>query len=166
MEIIDILSQPESASCYFQVNTGLSFVQLQPCSSGIGKHIRADTKYKFSRGDNVVLLSVGFILPLSFELWESGNHMPTRLQLKAGQDDLTQDLFEPPGIFIPFENYELNCGVFLEAPNCVDFWTVDFEIENLSVKISMLNVPASLDESQFHVPVFCKVLHTIPMLTT
>lgn len=163
MELIDTLAHKESSSARFDVNTAAPFVQLD--SSPAGFMYTATGKSVFPSIDNYIILSIAFVLPLGFEIYNSVESVNGNLfQLPAVQrrTKAVGGGFSPIGenLLIPFANYELNLGIFQTG----HFGTIGYEmLFNFAndINISMVNVPEDLNEQRFYVPIWIKVLHTL-----
>lgn len=177
-EIIDILS-PLLADCQsFTVDTtGPDFVTCVDYGQVSLKN--AFQVGTFRKGDNIIILSAGFVIPEMFTLWKPAADVNPHVQytlIPVGKTTLHQ--YNNPnfqdGLFVPLENYEVGIGTFFEVEKARDIvdgtgslLTEDFELKlqyNLSVpfpKISMKNVPAAYNGKVFRIVPFFKVLHTL-----
>ena len=161
MELIEILSQNASNAAFFTVNTAVSFVPLA-YSGGVDDGIMMDANGNeyFIPGDNYQMLSVGYHLPLSFEIYNVLNgatdenvkiNMATNL--RGGG---VPPLILPEKLYIPFPNFELNFGVFYKSFG--EEIKLNFQFL-YTVNISMVNVPVALNGLVFRVPIFSKIKH-------
>jgi len=175
-EIIDILS-PLLADCQsFTVDTsGPDYVTCVDYGQVALKN--AYQVGSFTRGDNIIILSAGFVLPENFTLWKESADINPNMQyivMPVGATTLHQ--YACPnfqdGIFIPLENYEIGIGTFFEVETARDIvdgtgslLTENFTLKlqyNLAIpfpKISMKNVPTAYNGKVFRVVPFLKILH-------
>lgn len=163
-EIIDILSTFGDESQFFTVNTAVKFVTLTASPSGDGFLKTAEGKDTFQPGDNFILLSIGCLLPIGFEFYEWKAAVTTSLpniHLKRKVGAGLMSFWVPNTIWLPFGNYELNMGVFFEAPVDLLGFKLASDLTIAAARISMIGVPAALNTDEFRVPIFWKVLHTL-----
>lgn len=177
-EIIDVLS-PRLADCQsFTVDTtGPDYVEcVDPGQVALKNAFNVGT---FKKGDNIIILSAGFVIPEMFTLWKPVADANSNMQyilIPKGTTTLHQ--YNNPnfqdGLYIPLENYEFGIGTFFEVEKAQDIvdgsgslLTEDFQLMlqyNLAVpfpKISMKNVPAVYNGEVFRIVPFFKVLHTL-----
>jgi len=172
-EIIETLMQRDDNAFSFTVNTAVSFVNLVKTNDGILERVssNAGIDAKFQDRDNFILLSIGCRLPLGFEFYPNDNagvyNAPFIDMYLKKAVALTTIIANPPSIHLPFENYEISLGIFYEVPALGEaFWIMpEFPSggSGYNQRISMINVPASLNELTFKAPIFAKVLHTLPI---
>lgn len=169
MEIIDVLATYSDESAQFQVDTGAEYVSpTYPAGTNAGRLTTAEGKTQIQKGDNIILLSAGFLLPLSYEFhqWQQAavEYLPY-IYLGYRKDGTTSGNYEPTQIWLPYGNYEMNLGVYLEAPaNVNTYYELFSPIVVARARISMLNVPASEHEKIYILPVYWKILHTLPLI--
>lgn len=121
----------------------------------------------FTRGDNLVMLSCGVIMPQGFTLTTSDRStLPNNYNKPLGVEfylGSVTNTFNIPlysqgqgGIIIPFNDYEMSLGNF-----CDSIRTEQFVIRCSSFNggVSMLNVPNSLNGKTFNISMFVKVIH-------
>lgn len=171
--MIDILSHNGEAAFYFTVDVATNFVFLN-------RHANAEailsnfgaTRDKFKHADNIKILSIGCSLPLGFEFWENdaaGEPFTPfcYLFIKKGTAAFgVKTSIDPGAVHIPFANYEMSFGMFYdEGVTMGESYNLlaEFNDDDFPQRISMLNVPAALDEMVFHCPIFAKVEHTLIM---
>lgn len=162
--LIEVLSQRPEESGIFTVDLAADSVEITIPNPG--GELRSPDELNFQYGDNLLLLSVGLYLPLSFELWPLPENNPVEFNIYTTRvsDDQTfpfDDLFS---FHYPFINYELSMNKFLKMPDDMNAsgWRVNLQF-NSGVFVSMLGVDASLDTLEFRAIAFAKVLHTLPM---
>ena len=169
--IIHTLMQYGDESATFTVNTAVSYVNVTP-DTGHGILSLTDTINKFAFKDNLNILSIGLMLPFGFELYEYENSALSKYRPAYIQSQILRVGDYAPFVLIdrinlPFENYELNLGWFVSPSVTIGdrFYLSAFlpAAGNEILRISMLNVPAALNEGVFHCPIFAKVQHTLPM---
>lgn len=179
-EIIDILTLPPLKAPYITVNKAAAFVPLLIPGAPDFTLYNADFKHRFVKGDNVVLLTAGIILPESFTAYKvaatiTPNSSPRlRFQLEgivSGQTYYADVMGYANEIYIPLENHETALDVFIDCKNQRQhaFPTVALDeafyftggVYNLFV--SMAGCPASLDGKDLIVTPFYKILHNSPM---
>jgi len=169
--MIDILSQSSDQAAFFTVNNALPYVSLQkPLFPNSGRLETAEGLCFFTRLDNYTLLSLGIVLPLSFELYDT--IINPLIPPVIGLPEIAMYYstpFNPPVAYqriqIPFLNYEMNYGKTYMIP---DVFAFDFFIHGIispvhDLRISMLNIPAALNTLKFYCPVFVKIQHTIEL---
>lgn len=173
MSIIDTLIQYGDQSATFVVNTGVDYVNIiNPIGDGILSIGGVFDKFQWK--DNLNLLSICAVLPLGFEFYQSvriaqGDFLPDHINFKWRRvsDGLLVE-WQPARYNLPSANYEMNIGAFLEPPVVLNgsFNLVGLlpNSVNEKIRISMLNVPAALNEKTFACPVFAKVEHTLLMI--
>lgn len=169
-ELIEVLTQYGDAAQKFVVDIAQPYVDLvhtndgfvsQPASSG-------GTKY-FQFKDSPIILSYGCVLPLGFEFWPyediGGDNIIPYVNMRFIDLNVHDTAILPGHVGLPFPNYEMNYGQYSVPPGIIDthfgivcqFPTTD------PIRISMLNVPDSLDTEVFYCPTFVKVMHTKDM---
>jgi hypothetical protein len=174
-EIIDVLMQYDDAAYEFTVNTAASYVNLTQVNDGILSKVGtvSGIENEFQERDNFVLLSIGVQLPLSFEFWPNDNNgffgpfidlYYKRISAAPG----VLNSFRPASVHVPFSNYEMSLGNFTIVPALGENFHLCFQLPRAVggwiQRISMLNVPAELNELTFKAPVFAKIMHTLPMV--
>lgn len=173
-EKIDILMHQGDDAAFFTVDTAVGSVLLQPAVNatpgGFARFQRADGNYSFQNGDNMLILSMGFVLPLGFELDESlddtGDMISPSIETRVEQTPSGAVITPLPKMFMPLlNNYEISIGNWHEIPDVdpdtgFELWG-HLPVVGDILKISMVNVPADFDESIFHVPCFIKISHTL-----
>lgn len=171
-EIIDILATHGDEAPTFIVDTAQKYVSLtQPVSGLDGVLGTSARETKFYNGDNLILLSIGCMLPIGFEFYEFFSGAPDNqgrvlpeIFLNYRKDGAGSVTFDPRRIWLPYGNYELNTGVFLTAPtDAVDYWEIICRMNWDNCRISMVNVPAVLQGDTFSVQIYWKVLHTLAL---
>lgn len=172
-EIIDVLMPKISLCPYFVVDTtGPDSVPVIDAAIPIMTLYSGDvSKPTFVRGDNVVMLSIGYFIPdnfISFELPGPNYAVPSWKMYMykvttAVSSPLTQ--FGVSGtIQSPFPNYEMAMGIFLDV-NAIA--ADDFRLQIAMATnnmISMVGAPAVLNTKTFHVVPFVKILHNFPLV--
>jgi hypothetical protein len=162
MEILDVLSHYDDRALQFTVNTAVPFVQAsQPVILLAGVMSDKEGKYYFPAGDNFQIISLGFVLPMGFEIYKTekigtGIEEPPALSVFAINRLNVIIPISPESVYVPFANYELNFGTFYSGIN------QDVRIEMTVISdlfVSMVGVPAALNGETFKMPVFAKVLH-------
>lgn len=183
-EYIDVLTTGIDGGGEFTIDIAQDFVPLTPVA--LSPHnMYADSGMSiFVDGDNFIILSVGYILPYQFVLapydeTEAAFQMVVpEMQLNL-QDSVTLNTalclqFGSIGrMRIPFSDYELSCGIFIDvrnqvAPNpIVNPYRIQCTFPHLpgadTPNVSMINVPESLDGQTLRVPAFIKILHNKPI---
>jgi len=168
-EKIDVLAQAWNDAAKFSVNSGVPEVPVTIPALPAGKLLRADGLSIFTWKDNFILLSAGIAMPLGFELIfhdlaGTAHVLPSITLFYQRISDNSVRAFDSPAfLYTIFESYELNLGNFVEPPDAVnESYRLLFQL-NANVKVSMLNVDPSLNEMEFTIPIFAKVLHTLPL---
>lgn len=177
--IVDTLVQYGDEADVFTVDSTVPYKNL---TDGGSNHVLSigGVFNTFQWKDNIQLLSVGVILPLGFDFFP-GNKLVTfepwpnyiALEWRRASDGVIFP-FQPNRYNLFAANYESSIGTFLEPPDDI---TPDADNpENFQLvaqmpkggdtetRISMINAPASLDESVFAAPIYIKVGHTLPMI--
>lgn len=169
MEIIDILIPNAGGGGTFTVNVAASSVPLfAPLI--FNKMYTPSGKGLFARGDNLIILSAGYIMPESFVMANQTGKPAAAIALVAhkniaGTDILITSFGNSGSVYVPFVNYEISIGVFVDTENLLineDFYLQSvFPGNSLGAEpeISMNNVPAAFDGLTFEVMPFIKVLH-------
>jgi hypothetical protein len=182
MAIIDILSTEDKDSLFFTVNTAVNSVPLeypQGLPANSGNLYNPNKQTLFTLLDHITLLSIGIVLPLNFQLYHYSNDLETNQwqglpEIKfSAREAISGNEHEINRFFVPFADYELNMNLY-ENFNPADIsqtfqlralllirWDAGFTIS--SPRISMINCPAALNGEKFYVPIFCKVMHTVPI---
>lgn len=166
MEIVEIVTQKDINVGQFTVNTGVDFVPITYIPGNYGNLSNADGNSFIESGDNFEILSLGFTLPLSFEVYktESGTPMDVpriKLGWKAAAG-LVVPLSNPAQYYLPLANYEYAIGKFVNKVTtgkkifCASF--VD------TVYVSMVGVPTQLNGKTFSAPIFMKIKHNVKMV--
>lgn len=180
-EIIDILS-PRLDKCQsFTVNTtGPDFVTV--IDPGQVSLLNTFNVGNFKAGDNLLILSGGFVIPELFTLWKPTADSNPFLQetlipvgATTGHQYRLTNISD--GLYLPLENYEIGIGTFFEVETAVDIvdGTGSLLRENFTLKmqyniayplpkISMKNVPTSYNGNVFTIVPFLKVLHNLRIL--
>ncbi|MDD5061207.1 MAG: hypothetical protein PHS93_08480 [Candidatus Omnitrophica bacterium] len=177
MEIIDVLTPRINECPSFVVNVSFNSVNLTAFPGG-SRYEAGGGVNIFQRGDNFMLLSVGYFIPEGFALASyPGAGMtefsaPIIFCAAEGVGGGAPIAFEEIGngglLRLPMPNYEMSVGPFVEIENVIaDNWffrglfpyTAGVDIP----QVSMINAPAALDGETVHVVPFVKVLHNLPM---
>jgi hypothetical protein len=172
-EIIDVLRPDIGGGGLFTVdNTVLSVPMFAPLV--FNKMYATTGNGLFQRGDNIIILSAGYIMPESFVMANQSGKPAAAISLVAqknisGANILVEPFGNAGQIAIPFANYEMSIGVFIDTERLLiddDFYMCSvFPGGSLTVEpeISMINVPASLNGITMEAFPFIKVLHNIPL---
>ncbi len=169
-EQIDVLMNDGDAAAHFTVNTAVDFVNLTVPDPGL--LVRGNEDDEFLRLDHFRLLSIGCVLPLSFEFYDNDNggvFAPPRIYFYTSLVGAVVPIQTIPFfLWLPFPNYELNLGNYNFLDNAV--YTTNFRMYAQfaavnAQRISMIGVNDDLNEKVFKVPIFLKVLHTLDMTT-
>lgn len=190
-EIIDLLTCPVDNGAMFTVNIAVDSVDLVPVT-GVPEIMYAGLgTSKFTAGDSFIVLSTGYFLPESFVMAVHEHAAPgtefmsvPALQLYAldFHDGLHKALgeFGNNGILrLPFSNYELSIGVFVNPIYNRDFTGAPMPITGMFQlstifpflnplgvdfpQVSMQGVPVGMDGKTYYVTPFVKVLHNKPL---
>lgn len=156
MKYIEVLTQEAANANTFVINNGFDSVAV---TAGNGKVTNAEGYKYFKAGDNVNILSMGFYIPMGFDIYGTNENIKFSIN---GYNTLGIISFLMlPGIFtIPFSNYEMATGVFtLGVSQKIQLAHSIFN----SLNISMIGVPAALNTKTFKIFSFFKVEHTLPM---
>lgn len=168
-DIIDVLQQStDTDTPNFTVNLAVTNVTMVLPALGLLR--RGDGLDTMQRLDHFQILSIGFAMPLSFEPWENDVAGDFRgINIDLDYKDTVGGALTPldPGVvWMPFANYELNLGNFVQLNPALIPSTFKLYMNFNSVvgqKVSMVGVNAALDGLKFYVPLFMKILHTLPM---
>jgi len=186
-EVIDIMQTNFAVSPTFTVDLLVDSVPLEPAAGGPHSLRGGSGQGNFVSGDNLIILSAGYVLPEGFTMAEYDNTEVVYGLVSPSIFLLVTDVvtlatsqcwqFGTGGVFrFPMHNYEVSIGTFinpriLDRPGPIlNAFSLQCEfpyIPTLAVdrpNVSMMNVPAALDGKTFHVPVFLKVLHNIELL--
>lgn len=184
---IDVFT-PKITDCpSFTVNVAVTSVNLTNPVAGSYYDLLCSVdstinEYKyFEHGECFNILSAGLIMPDSFVLTNYSHAVGTipvplmglRGTTRSGGFDTDITPFGNSGhIRVPFENYEISLGVFVDSAKLL--LDEDFK---LSVRVpftsgiadypqvSMLNVPAAVDGEIYYVIPFVKIEHNNEILT-
>jgi len=162
-------------SGHFTVDNADPFVYLE-YDYGIG--VNPDYVYKLSNAsakntiqsfDTFLLISVGFILPPPFELFQPGCALSLVFS-DTELDPVGLDGFgdETGKIAIPFANYEIPIGLVYSPKKLIDSsMSIGGKLlsyDGTALQISMTDIPDSLNTKVFEVPIFAKILHNAPLI--
>jgi|WetSurMetagenome_2_1015567.scaffolds.fasta_scaffold03637_14 hypothetical protein len=177
-EIIDVLS-PRLADCFsFTVDTtGPDYVAVvDPGQVSLKNTYNVGS---FKAGDNLLIMSAGFVMPEMFTLWKpvaDANPLLQYILIPVGNTTGHQYRLTniSDGLFMPLENYEMGIGTFFDVETAVDIvdgtgsllnedfiLKIQFNIAYPLPKVSMKNVPASYNGEVFSIVPFLKVLHNL-----
>jgi len=178
-ERIDILTTKSGHGAEFIVDNTVVSVDLKPLDAlAFSTLYSSDGNSIFERGDNFIVLSVGYFLPHGFTM--AGNAtdpIMSEIYLTARETvSLTVRALPQVGnnarILLPFENYEMSLGVFVdtEATGIVQSFILQTNFtQGTNVgpwpQVSMANVPAILNGLTLEATPFIKVLHNFPLTT-
>jgi hypothetical protein len=179
MEIIEIITPLLAERPRFTVdNTAVSVAAT--AMSGFSKFYNGAGKKVFQSGDNVLLLSAGYILPEMFTLAQTKptsepatNLDQPNLSINSVDEDagatISNVLLD---LIFPMGNFELPLGVYYNSTGYDEFLHLQltaqkFTLRGLLVvnpcKISMVNVPDKLQSTVQYITPFIKVLHNKPL---
>ncbi|NOR84978.1 hypothetical protein GQ473_02580 [archaeon] len=171
--IIDTLIQYGDQAAKFTVNNAVDYVE-PAYDPGSTKVLSIGGVFnKFTWKESIVLISLGVFLPLGFDYYPKeriadNEPWPDYVDLFWRKDsDGSLVGWQPSRYNLPSVNYELSIGATLVPPDTVgeDFNLVA-EIPTIAValtRVSMLNVPDSLNDKIFSCPVFAKIGHTLDL---
>lgn len=174
MSIVDMLSQQEGQVASFTVDTAQEKVPLVNADNG---ELRNPQFINFASYDNLTLLSVTYVLPLSFEMYNAAQAVngqefrPYLIDINwvDVQSDNVIVPDELPYLYIPFANYEMSVNKFMKVPTdtiasagfrLAMTFRDDNDYQNY---VSMYNVDEAFQGFNFKVPIYAKVEHTLPM---
>ena len=160
--IVDTLVQYGAQAYTFTVNTAVTKVECNQDPAGVENVLSIGGVFNtFQWKDNLILLSVGVILPLGFDFYPSERvsdsaKWPNYVGLSWRKvSDGSEITFSPNRYNLFAANYEQSIGAYLEPPDTVgeNFQLVARMPDDLVEKtyISMLNVPAALEGEEFAV---------------
>lgn len=167
-EIIEVLTSAPIYSPKFVPNSSLVSVSITfPIDPFVFKNTAG--RSIFSENDNIRILSCGYVLPESFAMATpvgadgSGLYLSLAYSESEGEGTELLQQFGQAGIFIPLQNYEMPVDIFIDinSLNIGQAFTLTGELNPSggSAKVSMINVPNSLDGSDQYINVFVKILH-------
>ena len=171
--IIDTLIQYGTEAAKFTVNNAVDYVEPVYDAPSTKVLSIGGVFNRFTWRENLVLISIGLFLPLGFDLYPKKRNAdnepwPDYIDLfwrRASSGVLFG--WQPSRYNLPSVNYELSIGATLNPPDSVgeDFNLVAIipdtnDLEG-STRVSMLNVPDSLNGEVFSCPVFAKIGHTL-----
>lgn len=160
---------------YFVASNLVDSVELTiPAGNTAGQLRNIAGSNVFQYGENYIILSIGCILPLSFQFWNVNDDQRPGFSFWVNKKgtNITNKQSRLNSIWIPFGSYEMSLGMFFPGHGYGDpLIDTDFSLRAKFYykgvggfpHISMLNLPASLHEQKFYVPIFIKVLHTYPL---
>lgn len=159
MSVIDMMYNSWDEAATFTVDISQPYVLVDEPFNGVFMRT-SHSDGIFDRGDNFNILSVGIKLPLGFEFSESQVDKQPSFLWFIREEDAPNASFSlnPPSIYIPFPNYEMSVGTFIN----VEESTSNFRIKSFMIllRISMYNVDPALDGEVFKVQPFMKIEHT------
>lgn len=174
--IIDIMRPRETVCPFFEVDNTLDYVLVDFGDVEPYYMENADKKSVFHFGDNFNLLSIGVSMPLGFEHYSQvrdpgGNIFNTPyliLALITTSAPFTENEFVPNRYSLPFGNYELSINQYIYTS--LQFQGTDYHVVirppkpgEQEIRISMLNVPDSLNGKTFPYIPFAKIEHSIEL---
>ena len=186
-EIIDILMPLETGCPSFTVNHAAAGGVVPIANpSGVPFLSNASIGSFFSKGDSFIILTFGVILPLSFQFDRSANvgNIPPRVTLYLSGHGATTNLeynFQELAVsstagsyfYMIMENFDTPLDVFIDIPNeppITGHSIIDERFQLymglfnlLGYNISMVNVPAALDNTVQYIVPYVKVLHNQPL---
>jgi len=173
-EIIDILTQPETESAYFDVDTALADVPIVTQDGFVVPAIdNVLGRRAFNWRDNFIILSCGVSLPAGFSFSEfAGQVRPYVLLAYSWASDLgTKYLIGSASdslLYLPLPDYEFSLGTYVDVGsfngggNPGENFVLSCGLSG-NERISMVGVPAAYQGLRFYVPTFLKILHNLPM---
>ena len=161
--IIDIMSTKNLDSMYFTCVKADEKAIIYYKREENGALYNAFGYRDFSFLDHITILSIGIVMPLSFQLWPYDTLPEILFKSNHNEGSVEIERF-----FIPFENYELPIGKFQEFNSQVItgqyFLSANMlGIEEQNFQVSMINLPDQLDEHEFPIHIFAKIQHTLPL---
>lgn len=127
----------------------------------------AADKAIFADYDNFILLNVGIVLPLAFEFFSPSVKLGLKTSDDEGNDIALPGLGGNDSFIVPFVNFEIPLDLMYRP---MDLHMTGsrlggkiFEEDGTDVKISMINVPDSLNGLVFEIPLFAKILHNVKL---
>lgn len=180
-EIIDILTLPAEKSDRFTVDKSLEFVSIVAPPGPDYTFKNASNKGIFLNGDNLTIVSAGFILPEAFTFYKNPAQLSfysfllSQLAIKGISGDIFKIdvLGTMAGVYIPLENYEISINTFVDLTKQKRVVAPHIKLnENFSLftviadtlKISMKAIPATYDGKTFIVSPFFKILHNFSLI--
>lgn len=183
-EIIDILtSEPKNCMTMTADNT-VDYVQTIAPGGVDFKMYNSNIKGKFQAGDNLSIISAGYILPESYTLWKQGTDLITKTEpamqranfylvgATSGAIYSIDSLGANPGIYLPLENYEHELDIFIDTtkqfkllpPNTALNEPFFIFLALIPMLISQKSQPAANNGKVFIIVPFLKVAHNLPLL--
>jgi len=174
--IIDIMKPIEGNSPFFTVNNTVDFVEVQFTDVANYAMSNAEGKYRLAIGDNFNILSLGVSIPLGFEHYQQVTNpggsitLPYLiLSVKPQIISAAEQPFLPEKISLPFENYELSINQYIYTSSSFINVHAILSIRppttsEQGVRISMLNVPDSLNGKTFSYSPFVKIEHSFELV--
>ncbi len=167
-ELIDVLQPDLAVSPSFVVDINQPYVNIA-YDSGIdpkqkGQLKKADGRLKFQKGENFQVLSIGIVIPLSFQIYLVDEMPSISMSYYAVDGSEYGTLPHMYKTFMPFSNYEFSLGVYEDTMHNVtqkDFY-LGAVINDL--KVSMIGVPTQLHNEKFSITVFLKIFHSRALL--
>lgn len=179
-EIIDILRYQSNLFPQFTVDTtGVRQVPITPTAGG-GAICDAAGHERFQKGDSVIILSMGYVLPLCFQLDMEHNVLnnPYSVFFLKAKGKTTAQLYPLNemlnAVHVPLESYECSLNIFINVMNQPlagghNLKDEDFALNLVwsnvfQVFVSMVSVPTALNTTVQDIVPFVKVLHNKPLL--
>jgi hypothetical protein len=177
-EIIDVLSAPIGKGAQFVVNTAVNKVDLTPVIMGAAQILESALGVsRFTRGDNIIILSAGYFIPENFVIAQTSSggfniSLPNLYlagQSAPGPSIPIRSWGNNGSMRMPFANYELASGIFINpelnnlnaGPTFVLQSLFPLIAAGIYPQISMVNVPAALNGLTIQVTPFIKILHNL-----
>jgi len=159
--IIELLAYRANQSSFFIVDNTEPFVDLQYDFDPIVEDVK--TKSYFKSGDNFQLLSFMIRLPLCFRFYDEPATNQSQYLTLQHQNDQGDPPVDFAKLFVPFENYEMNQGNFYNFPtNHITKFRLWAKMSG-NTKIDMYNVPDDMNGRVFHLGVYLKIRHNLPL---
>ena len=161
MAIIDILklqSDPE-----FTVDLSVNSVAITNTVSTPWDFINFDGRKFFQPNDNLRLLSMWLRLPICFTLYDQPCQGQLIWHLLGDVLNVTEIDGETGKFYIPEPDQELGLDIFCNFLPYTPGVSAAIALGAFATEISMIQVPAILDEEVLEWQMYLKVLHTLPL---
>lgn len=132
-------------------------------------YIHTSTVRWLQKNDNCIIQSIALSLPMCFSTANRIADDPMEIQLSTFGDDgnfyQIAELNAGLGYMgVHTENQEISLNTFIPFPNFAGVNHLRFIGRITKMFVSMVNVPAALNQVEFPVFLYMKILHNLPLI--
>ncbi len=118
----------------------------------------------FDYEDNLILLSFAWVLPYCFHVSTGTPNVGLSWQEIGGADFAVPEMAAGGGLFLPLTGVEIPLSMFLQHTGGLGTGGGgELFVGGGGISISMIGVPAILDQDELEIQMMIKVLHNLPM---